>query len=239
MVYVFCDYRIPEKMREELKKRGFHPLPVSGDGMLSPAVCGHPDLLVARVGETLVVEEEVVRRYPALSRCDGVRVSLERASAVYPNEAKFCVKAVGDTLYHGKAVAEDIRLVAEEEGYSLREVRQGYVACNLLVVDEGHIVTSDPSIEKALSSRGVEVLKIREGFVNLPPYPHGFIGGASGVYGDTVYFLGDVMSHPDGKKIEEFISGCGMRAVCLSDGELFDGGGLVFWQTALTIEEDA
>jgi hypothetical protein len=36
------------------------------------------------------------------------------------------------------------------------------------------------------------------------------------------------MTHPDGKKITEFIENLGMKAVSLSEGELQDMGGIMF-----------
>ena len=235
MVYVFYDYRAPIEVREGLTEAGFVPLEVGGSDTLSPAVCGHADLNVVNIGNRLLVRREVAERYPALLSCERVIVSDEVTYARYPDEAKLCVKVVGKTLYHGKVVADDVLRVARAEGLSCQEVRQGYVACNLLAVDAYHAITSDASIAKALSLRGVEVLRIREGFISLPPYPYGFIGGASGVYRDCVYFLGDVMRHPDGEAMVSFIASCGKRCVSLSQGELFDGGGLVFFESELPL----
>ena len=229
MIYVFCDSRIPEGMRKRLCECGFAPLLVSESKMLSEAVCAHADLQAAAVGKKLVVQKALAQHYPFLYECEGVFVSDELTGAQYPEETRFCVKAVGDTLYHGKAASEDILRMAQGEGLSLCEVKQGYVACSLLVLDGGHAITSDASLSRALQARGVNVLIIREGYVSLPPYPYGFIGGASGVYDKTVYFLGDIMTHPDGGKIVDFIASCGMQTVCLGEGELFDGGGLLFF----------
>ncbi len=241
MVYVFYDYRAPEKIREGLIAAGFIPLEVRGSDGLSEAVHGHADLNVLNIGKTLVVRREVAEYYPALLSCEGVVVSDEMTKAQYPDEAKFCAKVAGETLYHGKVVADDVLRVAEAEGLSCQMIRQGYVACNLLVVDASHAITSDASVAKALSLHGVEVLQIRDGFVSLPPYPYGFIGGASGVYRDIVYFLGDVMRHPDGERMVAFITSCEKNVVSLSRGELFDGGGLVFFESELplTVGENA
>lgn len=232
MIYVFCDFRIPEGMRQKLSMLGFAPLPVPRSELLSEAVCAHADLQAAAVGKKLVVQKALAQHYPFLYECEGVFVSDELTGAQYPEETRFCVKAVGDTLYHGRAVSRDVLRLAQDEGLSPCEVKQGYVACNLLVLDGGHAITSDASLSRELQARGVNVLIIREGYVSLPPYPYGFIGGASGVYDRTVYFLGDIMTHPDGGKIVDFIASCGMQAVCLGEGELFDGGGLVFFSCA-------
>ena len=69
---------------------------------------------------------------------------------------------------------------------------------------------------------------IASGGISLPPYGTGFIGGASGVDGDTVYFTGDIMTHPDGARITDALSSRGAKCVSLCDGGLFDVGGIKF-----------
>ena len=95
-------------------------------------------------------------------------------------------------------------------------------------INDENVITADVGISRALSEVGINVLLITPGHISLPPYEYGFIGGASGVDGKTVYFLGDIMTHPDGKKITEFIENLGMKAVSLDSGELQDMGGIVF-----------
>ena len=232
MKYVFCDCRIPLEMREKLRAEGFSVLPVQKSEALSPPVCAHTDLSVVKIGERLLVREEVAEWYPFLRETKGVSISAEALVPRYPEETKFCAKAVGRTLYHGRAVAQDVRQVAREEGLSCVEVKQGYVACNLLVLDECHAITSDRALARALNQNGVDVLLIREGHVTLSPYPYGFIGGASGVFEGNVYFLGDIMKHPDGERMLEYIHALSLKVICLGEGELFDGGGLVFFEDA-------
>ena len=62
----------------------------------------------------------------------------------------------------------------------------------------------------------------------FPPYEYGFIGGSGGVDGKSVFFLGDIMTHPDGERITEFIENLGMKVVSLGEGELQDMGGIMF-----------
>ena len=46
--------------------------------------------------------------------------------------------------------------------------------------------------------------------------------------GKSVFFLGDIMTHPDGERITEFIENLGMKVVSLGEGELQDMGEIVF-----------
>ena len=58
------------------------------------------------------------------------------------------------------------------------------------------------------------------------------IGGASGVCGNKIYFLGNIDLHPDGQKIREYVSTHGYDVVCLSDEQLSDFGGIKFVKNA-------
>jgi hypothetical protein len=68
---------------------------------------------------------------------------------------------------------------------------------------------------------------INDGGISLPPHQYGFIGGASGVVGNRVYFFGNLDLHPDAKIIGEAITSEGFIPVSLSDEELSDFGGII------------
>ena len=56
----------------------------------------------------------------------------------------------------------------------------------------------------------------------------GFIGGASGLCGNRLFFSGDPLTHPDGEAIYDFCRKHGTKPVPLTSGKLFDGGGIIF-----------
>ena len=69
---------------------------------------------------------------------------------------------------------------------------------------------------------------IENGGIQLPPYEYGFIGGASGVYKDKVYFLGNLDLHPSKNIIKSVCQLANITSVSLSDGELADIGRIIF-----------
>ena len=117
---------------------------------------------------------------------------------------------------------------AEERGYTLHLVKQGYAKCSTCVVSDRAIITADPSIADAAESIGADVLLVSSQGVRLDGYGCGFIGGASGNDREKVYFCGNVELHPDGAAITEFCRKHGREAVSLSEMPLYDYGTLLF-----------
>ena len=108
-------------------------------------------------------------------------------------------------------------------------VRQGYVKCNITIVNETKkaIITEDDGIAKALCARGYNVLKLTTHSVSLEPFPYGFIGGASGTFGDAVVFAGDIALHPEAEKIRAFCRRYEKEPISLGTGTLYDYGSLL------------
>lgn len=85
-------------------------------------------------------------------------------------------------------------------------VKQGYTKCSCVVVDGSSIITADEGIYAVLSAiSDIDVLKISEGHILLSGFDYGFLGGASGRVGDTLYFHGDITKHPDYSLISDFV----------------------------------
>jgi hypothetical protein len=143
----------------------------------------------------------------------------------YPNDAVYNALVMGDKLF---ARMDSLSAEIKTCDLKLINTKQGYPACTTLKLNESTAITSDVGTARIMSEIGISVTLIENGDITLPPYEYGFVGGASGVYKDTVFFLGDVMTHRDKDKILSAISLAGMKARSLSDEPLCDLGGIIF-----------
>ena len=98
-------------------------------------------------------------------------------------------------------------------------------------VDDRHIITSDENIRQVWEKNGGIALLVRPGHIRLPGYKTGFIGGASGVTGKTVFFVGSLKGHPDGAAIRDFVRDRGKNIIELYDGPLYDIGTLYLFES--------
>jgi hypothetical protein len=96
----------------------------------------------------------------------------------------------------------------------------------MLVLSDNHYITSDRGIEKVLKKHGFSVLYINPAEIILPGMKNGFFGGCCGIFGNTVFIIGNLDFYKEGKIVRKFIKELGYKIVELYDGPLFDGGGL-------------
>ncbi len=231
---VITDARLPEGCRVGLLRAGFEVISLPPDPLLSEPVSGHPDMLLF-IGDRIFCR----RDYYALAHAELGRISTlsglslelsdEPLSSAYPGDVLFNALIMGDKLF-GRLDSLSRRVIdyADRAGLTLVNTRQGYAKCSVCPVSDVAAVTADQGMAKTLTAQGIDVLLISPGHIDLPGLDCGFIGGASGVFGDCVCFCGALNEHPDGERIAEFCEKHGKNAVSLSNEPLFDAGSLFF-----------
>lgn len=236
MVLSLVDCRLSEKCRIALRDYGFFVIPLPSFPILEESIQSHPDTLMCKIGDKLFAHEkyrEIAEKEFSLIKNHRSELELiftdEEMRRDYPHDILFNCARVGKNLFGRlEFLSLFVRKEAESLGYKLNNVRQGYSACSTLVIDEKSIITSDVSIFRAATGEGIDALLIESGSISLPLHDYGFIGGASAVYGENVFFFGNIATHPNAKEIRAFIEERHKRVVCLSDEGLSDFGSAIF-----------
>lgn len=152
--------------------------------------------------------------------------TLKEPKAAYPLDCLLNGFFIGDNFCcNVNAIDFTVLDLVKRHNFTVKHVNQGYAKCSVCIINDFSVITADTSIAKVMGD--VKVLKIEEGHIDLPGYDYGFIGGASGKIGNTVYFTGSLKFHPNGKEIESFILNEGMEICELSQNKLIDIGGIV------------
>lgn len=229
-----CDYRTPKGVLDSLKK-DYEIIQLPPDTSLPEAVSGHVDLLIFKLENKLVTRKSYYRT--AMDKIDlickkcGLELILSEAKAggKYPSDCGLCVAVSGKNIICRKVSADgEILRLTNALGHSVIGVPQGYSKCSCAVLADGAIITADRGIAKVTLENGIDTLLISEGNVELPGYTYGFIGGATGLCENTLYFCGNLESHPDHTAIEEFARKHSTKCVSLSEEKLYDVGSLLF-----------
>ena len=197
---------------------------------LPAPVSAHADMLVNKIDDVIVVFYDYIEKHPFDNDF------YERAKIIYePNTPgdKYPYDIPLNYLYVNNHIigkngymSEKLRELTDKKNVPLIPIKQGYARCSTLIA-ENCGATSDKMICKTLRNIGIDILLIESGNIFLDGYNCGFIGGASFFYDDTVYFFGDPLSHPDGKKIIDHLNKHKIKVYTLGDGPLTDLGGAV------------
>lgn len=213
---------------QALEKLGISVIPVKTDERLPKPVSNHADMLCCHISERVIFSYDrtlVQKLLPLGIEC---RVSKHIPSDVYPLDAALNCARIGNLFAaNTKTADKDVLDAAHEGSLEFVNVRQGYTRCSVAIVDECSVITSDLGVAQQLEKHGVDVLLIRPGYISLPGYDYGFIGGACGKTApDTMFFAGDPNRHPDGKEISSFLSSKKVKIVH-TQGDLLDFGGFI------------
>lgn len=199
-------------------------------GVVYDAIASHADIFLCKIGQELMVAKE---QYPmikeALSR-ESMPFTLCRDSlgSRYPDNIKYNAVQLGSYFIHNTAfTASDLMKKVEQTGLKVIPVKQGYTKCSLVVVDEQSVITSDEGLARSLEKNKIDTLLISHGHVELPGFPYGFLGGASGRVGNEIIFHGDLSRHPDFERIKIFIEKRSLSVTYFKDFPLKDIGSVI------------
>ena len=222
-------------MERALLLRGYRVISMPPSPRLSEPIASHPDILMKIIDGELVTTADYCETAGAeISMIyDATRMRCHFTSDAhgecYPEDVIFNSLTIGKRIYaRVDSLSPYLKDMAERAGYELRPVKQGYPACTTLKLSDEAVITADAGMAGTLERDGIRVYRIENGGIMLPPYDYGFIGGAAGVDGNTVYFLGDWQTHPSAAIIEDALTKEGLRAVSLGASPLIDLGGILF-----------
>ena len=235
MPVALVDERISERCEHGLLLRGFRVIKIKGYERLSEPVMSHPDMLIFKHNKTIISSCDYAEKFPYIftdirELCQGLsfRFTDDVPECEYPRDVLFNALVIKDKIFlRRESISCEIIDYAVKAGLNVVEVNQGYPACVTLAFGNS-AVTADRGIAASFEREGISTTLIENRDISLPPYSYGFIGGASGVFKDTVYFLGDLNTHRDSQKIKAAIERENMKYVSLSDEPLSDLGRIIF-----------
>ena len=188
---------------------------VETDGIVGKAISNHPDVFLCKMG---IAEDAPVFYAP-----------IESLGMEYPQDSTYNAACTGKYFIHNfKITAPELLKTAEDMGMTMIDVKQGYAKCNIAILDENAIITSDEGIAEACEQYpDLKVLLIRPGFIRLDGFNTGFIGGATGRLGNEFIFNGNLSKHPDFPRILEFVESRGLTPKWFPEYKLTDIGSIL------------
>lgn len=221
---IIIDKRAPVEAKNRLTAYG-EVIELETNGVVPDPISGHPDIFICQVGATYAVAPQLPRKiFKAMSK----RKIVEGDAIVreYPGCAAYNALATDHFLIH-LSQAIDPAIIELAEGLTKIPVKQGFSRCSAIPVGEGFI-TSDKGIFHKLGDLHIDALFVSPAGIQLPGHEYGLFGGCCGVFDRTLFILGSLDYFHDGVRVKSYVARQGFKIVELTNGPLFDGGGLFF-----------
>ncbi len=226
MKYFLINANLPLEIRTAMSAYG-KPVALPPWNALAYPVCSHPDMLVAKIGNELLIHEGYREGRALLDRL-GIPYALSHASvgATYPDDVRLnCLATESVFLSNEKYISHEALALADRLGLRRIRVKQGYAKCSCAYA-RGGLVTADCGIAKTVS--GLDILLLAPSVIGIERYGTGFIGGASVLLDEcTLGFFGKIEDFEQYPTLAEFFGARGVRLISLGESPLFDYGGAV------------
>jgi hypothetical protein len=225
---IIIDKKIPGEAKEKLSAYGAL-LELETEGIVYPAISGHPDIFLCKTPQALIVSPSLPDKYiDKLQEQQLQFIPGNQASSIqHPTSVHYNAAVSDHYLVHRLEYTDPVIL---QNCHTLKKipVKQAYTRCNLLLLKDDHYITSDPGIHRNLHRSGLDGIFVSPTGIILPGFPNGFIGGAMGVWNEIVFITGSLSFYADGITVRKFLEDIHYRVVELYQGPLFDGGGILF-----------
>lgn len=222
-----------ELLDKALKSLDVQPVYCPANPYIDKNLSSHVDLsLLHAGGDTVFLAPSLAHTVFSYSLEEaGFRTVFPQAkmAETYPKDSLFNLCVLKKHFFYSPKVSEKsiVDFLTAKKLVPV-SVKQGYCRCSVCVVNDHSIITSDSGICSAAAKSGMDCLLISSGYVSLPGFEYGFIGGASFKLSDEILcFTGRLDGHPDKLKILDFLSFNKVKPVFLTDEPLFDIGSAV------------
>lgn len=219
---------------EPLKKLGLLPVYVPDNPCVDARLSGHADLSLFHAGGDRIFLAPYLKNSDFAQFLGKIGFIVEYAdinqSEKYPNDAQLNIAAIGSTFVYGKKTAYRpiVDCLTNIQKWKSIPINQGYAKCSILTVDERSIITQDRGAAQACAEAGFNILSVEPGYVSLPGFEYGFLGGSGfKLSADILAFTGTLDEHPDKKRILDFLHTRSVKPVYLTERPVFDVGSII------------
>lgn len=154
---------------------------------LNDCTATHPDMQFVKIDSNNVfVAIESLAYYKSILP-EFNYIAVDGIKSPYPTDSKLNFTIVGDYAFAAKNHVEYI------DGYKVIPIKQGYSKCNICILNENAIITSDKDILLKAEKFGFNSYYLPNDDISLSGYSCGFWGGCSGLIGkNEIFFNGNI-----------------------------------------------
>ncbi len=225
---VLVSKRIGEESLSSLKSIGIEPVFAYNTDNVSTYISHHADITIVHLGKNkFICSPDSYSYYKNVLTGADLICGSRNLDKTYPNDVFYNITVLKDFIFAHSNQIEIIKM-NDPMPQKILNVNQGYTKCNICIVSDNAIITSDKSIYNEALKNGIDVLLIKSGEIELEGYDYGFIGGATGKASrDTLLINGELITHSDGDNIKAFCKNYGVYLYELKKGNIYDIGSIL------------
>lgn len=230
-MYCIIDFRAPGSVKNELRKN-FIVFELRTTNIVYEAISGHPDIFIAQIKNKNILAPNSPDDLVNFFKKNNLpfEFGYEKLGGAYPGSAKYNISC-GDKVLICNAKICDKKILEMAESLELKiiDVKQGYVRCNAIHLNNDKFIISDKGIQKSLEKNNIEFIYVDSLDVYLPGVKHGFFPGCCGIFDDVFYIAGKKIDFYENKNmIINFIKASRLRAHVFDCDYYYDIGGILF-----------
>ncbi len=227
-MYAIIDQRAPLEVKKNLEKYTDDIFEFSSNDITYNSISGHPDIFMFQDANNLILAPNTPNEL--INFLD--KKSVNYSFGTHPVEKNLDTSVLYNCLctsnyFFCKKGKPDISIQNWCSSKQLINIPQSYARCSMFAI-ENNIITSDCGIVKALKKAQIDFFYFDPSKITIKDHKNGFIGGTMGATGNTLFFLGNILKHTNGKALETYITALGKEISCLGNDYLYDGGGIFF-----------
>ncbi len=224
------DKTMPSSMLEKLNTIGNVHLSTVAKGVDS-SLSTHPDLQIHFVDDCTAVCGCGLSDYYKALLTDRIEI-LEGNSKVgntYPENCAYNIVRLGDfVICNTKISDKKILEIYKKQNKTIIHVNQGYTKCSICPIDKDIFITEDIGIYNTINgNKKLKSVLIPRLNVRLDGFDYGFIGGATGIYGNTLLLCGKIPDTKEGEVLLSFLTKNHIKYIELSSDSLYDYGSIL------------
>lgn len=227
-MYAIIDQRTPLEVKKNLEKYTDDIFEFSSNNITYNSISGHPDIFVFQDINKLILAPNTPNDLLNFLDKKAVNYSFGIDSVGKNLDTSVLYNCLSNQNYFFcKKGKPDISIENWCSSKQLINIPQSYARCSMFAI-ENNIITSDKGIAKVLEKLQIAYFYFEPSEIRIIDHKNGFIGGTMGITDKTVYFLGNILKHKDGKALKKYISHLEKDIICLGNDYLYDGGGIFF-----------
>ena len=228
-MFAIIDKRASKEVKDNLKLYVTDVFEFSSEGITYNSISGHPDIFMFQDGKTLLLAPNSPADLIAFLHEHQIAFKLgkQQVGECLLESSRYNCLATESHYFLRKGFTDEVVLEYCKDKVAVC-LPQSYVRCSLFNLDAHHFMTSDKGIFKSLQKHRFDTCYFNPCQIKIKDHAYGFLGGTVGKMGNTLFFMGDLLRHTDGEKLQKYINQNNQEVVCLGSDYLYDGGGLFF-----------